>query len=121
MLINLPVAHSTWTRHRIAQDGIITTVEVLDAEGVPDDDPEVYFVTYRFDEDIDEEQNEYNSEVDEEAFTTARTSNQLQVRYLDGDPGAHVVEGEVRHRFVLVLLALGDLALLGFLDRKSVV
>lgn len=115
ILINLPVAHTAWTRHQIAQDGIITTVEVLDAEGVPDDDPQVWFVTYRFPEDIDDERREFNAEIDEETYLTARTSNQLQVSYLEDDPGAHVVEGEVRHRFVLVLVALGDLALLVFL------
>lgn len=114
LLINLPVAHTAWTRHRLAENGINTSVEVIDAEGVPDDDPEVFFVTYKFSEDIDPEQNEFSTEVDEETFTYAETSDQLQVRYLEGKPGAHVVEGQVTRRFQLVLVALGDLALLAF-------
>lgn len=115
LLINLPVAHTAWTRHRIAENGITTSVEVIDAEGVPDDDPEVWFLTYRFPEEIDPERREFNAEVDEETFRFAQTSDQVEVSYLEGNPGAHVVEGQVTRRFQLVLVALGDAALLVFL------
>ena len=114
LLINLPFAHSAWTRHRIAQDGITTTVEVVDAEGVPDDDPEIWFISYQFPEEIEEDQKTYDAEVDEETWNFASTSKQVRVRYLEDNPSAHVVQGEVRRMFPWVLLGLGDLALLAF-------
>jgi len=115
LLINLPILYSAWINHRIAEDGITTTAEVVDAEGVPDDDPEVWIVTYKFTEEIDPDQNEYQIQVDEETFNYAKTSDLVEVRYLDGKPGAHVVKGHVSNNLLLIMVILGDLALLGFL------
>lgn len=115
LLINGPIAHSAWTRHQIAEDGITTDAEVVSAEGVPNDDPTLYFVTFKFEREIDPEQREFNVEVDEATYHSARTSKQIRVRYLEDDPGANVVEGQVERKFQLVLVALADVALLVFL------
>lgn len=114
LLINLPVAHDRWTRHRIADDGRNTEVDVVKLDPVPKDDPEAWFVNYQFPEEIDPEEKTYSAQVDEETFGYADTSRRLTARYLEDDPQAHVLEGEVRNNFVLVLIALGDVALLAF-------
>ncbi len=116
LMINLPFAHNAWTRHKISDQGLVTTVEVVDTEPVPDaDDPKVFFISYKFPEEVDADQKQYDAEVDEETFNFARTSKQVEVQYLEDDPSAHVVQGEVRRKFPWVLLGLGDFALLVFL------
>lgn len=115
LLINGPTAHGAWTRHRIAEDGVTTYAEVVTAEGVPEDDPTLYFVTFTFPREIDQEQREFSVEVDEATYHYAKTSQQIQVRYLADNPGANVVAGQVERKFALVLVVLADIALLAFL------
>lgn len=112
LLINVPIAHTAWTRNRIENSGIETAAHVVEAKGVPASSPGAWFVVYEFPEDIDPDKQEYTVEVDEETYHYAVTSEQVDVRYLPDDPGAHIVEGEVGNSFGLWLVAFADIALL---------
>lgn len=112
LLINLPIANTAWVRYQVSHSGVETTATVERAEGVPADDPGAWFLLYSLPEDVDPERRQFNTEVDKETYEEALASNRVRVTYLEDNPGAHVVEGQVTRRFGLVMVALADVVLL---------
>ncbi len=112
LLINVPIANTAWVRYQVANSGVETQATVEAAEGVPEDDPGAWFLLYSLPDDVDPEGREFNTEVDKETYEEALASKTVTVTYLEDDPGAHVVEGQVTQRFGLVMVALADVVLL---------
>lgn len=116
MVINVPFGWTLWTRHQIDQHGVTTQAAVADdgdrTVAVPADDPQAWYVAYRLPPGVDAEQRLYSTEVERATFEEATETGRIEVSHLPGEPGRHVVEGQVVHRFAYVLVGLADLALL---------
>lgn len=112
LLINLPIAQTAWNRHKLSTEGITTYAEVTHAEGVPKDDPQLWFVRFRLPEDVDAEKREFSAEVTEATYDQAVADDRLEVTYLEDDPQANTVEGAVERSMGLWLVAFADVALL---------
>lgn len=112
-LINLPLAHHTWTDYRLDSAGVTTTADVLRTEAVPEDaQDQQYFVTFRMPRDADPERQEFVGEVERAAYDRSRTSRAIEVEYLPGSPNANRVDGSVTRRVGLWMTLMGDAALL---------
>lgn len=119
LVINLPFAWTLWTRYQLAQEGVTTQAVVeQDPErtlGVPEGDPQAWYVAYRLPEDLDPAQDLHSTEVERAVFDDATATGEVEVTYLPDDPRTHVVEGQVFHRLAYVLVGFADLALLAML------
>ncbi|WP_243058358.1 hypothetical protein [Nocardioides sp. SR21] len=107
VVVNLPLLHSTWTDSRVQADGVDVTATVTD--GSTQDGS---WVTFRFPEDIDPDQQSWHAEVDQETYDEAQRTGELQVRVLEDDPAAFRVDGQVESSIVLVFTLVADLILL---------
>lgn len=112
LFVNLPLAHSTWTRWRIESSGTDVTARVVDSDVLSPDDGANYWITFRYDEDDDPEQAAWPVEVDRQTFEQARDTGRIEVRYLDGSPAAYTVDGEVRRPYGLIVTVVSDVVLL---------
>ena len=117
LLINLPIAHSWWTSYRLDSVGVATTARVLEAESLPrgSADPQKFFIVYQLPRDADPERREFTAEIDQETFTAAEASKQIDIVYLEGKPGANRVDGARSGSLGLWLAGLADLALIAAL------
>ena len=112
LIVNLPLAHGTWTNYRLDQIGVTTTAEVTDLNAIPPDArDQSYFIDYRLPEEADPEQRTFFSEVDEDTFRAAEASKQVEVVYLNDHPAANRVVGQVTNRLGVYLALFADLAL----------
>jgi hypothetical protein len=113
VLVNLPVASGSWTRWRVERAGTDVTATVTDhAVLTPGDDP-AYVVAFVFPEQVDPDRTTWTAEVDRATYDEAVAKERLGVRVLPGRPAAFRADGQVTHRFGLVLTGLADLVLLG--------
>jgi hypothetical protein len=117
LLINLPIAHSWWTSYRLDTVGVTTTATVKEAEALPrgSADPQKFFIVYQLPREADPEGREFTAEIDEQTFTTAKSSKQIDVLYLEGKPGANRVAGSRSGSIGIWIAVLADLALVGAL------
>ena len=108
VFVNLPLAHSTWTRSRVESSGVATTAEVVgtDVQGAGDD--QTRFVQFRYPAEVDPGRTQYAVAVDEAAFDEADRTGEIEVRHLADRPSAYVVEGEQRGSLGIVITVLGD-------------
>ncbi len=96
VLINLPLALSTWTDLRVARAGTDVSAEVTVARNLGTAAEPRWWLSYRFPEDVDPEQGAWAAEVDRATWASAQESGEVTVRVLEGDPSRHTVSGEVR-------------------------
>lgn len=117
VLVNLPLAHSTWTRSRVERSGTDVTATVTDTREVTSDDETGYLVEFHLPTDIDPEQTLWTARIDAPTHDRAVATGQLDVRVLPDQPSAYVVEGQVSGRIGLWITLVADLFLLvmGFL------
>ena len=64
VLVNLPLALSTWTNSRVESAGTDVTATVTAARNLGTEDEPRWWVSYRFPEDVDPEQGTWAAEVD---------------------------------------------------------
>lgn len=113
LLVNLPVAHSSWRTWQIKRSGTDVTARVFDSRVVtPQSDPE-YHLWFRLPERIDPAREERSSQVDRATYQRAKEDGTLTVRVLPDQPAAHRVEGAITHRTGLVVTLVLDGVLLG--------
>ena len=113
VVVNLPLAHSTWLERGVARDGVDVTAEVVDQRVQrPDDDP-AYVLVFALPGDLDPGRTPYRVEVDRATYDAAVAAGRLEVRVLPGRPSAYAVPGQVPSRVALWVTLLADLALLG--------
>lgn len=112
LFVNLPLAHSSWTRWRIEASGTEVSTTVVSTDVLTPGDDARYWVTFRYDEDVDPSQEAYPVEVDREIFEVAERSGELEVRHLEGSPAAYTVDGEVRRPYGLIVTLVSDAVLL---------
>ncbi|MCD4523674.1 hypothetical protein [Nocardioides sp. cx-173] len=110
LLVNLPIAHSTWTGWRVDRDGEDVRATVTGTQLVADDGG--YLVEFQMPEDIDPDESVWVAQVDRATYDEAIASAQIGVRVLRDDPSAYTVEGQVTSRVGLVVMGLVDLLLI---------
>ena len=106
VVVNLPLAHSTWTDAKVQQSGVDVEATVVDHQGDG-------WLSFRFPEDVDPEQRTWTAEVEGAAYADAVDSGRVEVRVLEDDPSAYHVTGAVESRVPLVATVLADVVLLG--------
>ncbi|WP_193610085.1 hypothetical protein [Nocardioides lijunqiniae] len=110
LLVNLPVAHSTWTSWRVDRDGVDVTASVTDTRRLPDGDG--YLVEFQMPTEIDPEEPLWVAQVDEATYDEAVAQERVDVRVLRDQPSAYTVSGQVTSRVGLVIVLLVDALLL---------
>ncbi len=113
--INLPVLHSTWTRWQVDRNGTDTVAEVVDTRLLDEDADPSYWLVFRFPEAIDPDRLAWSAQVDRPTFEEASAQRSVDVRVLEDQPAAHIVEGEVRNRVGLLITLVADAILLAIL------
>lgn len=109
VVINLPLAHSTWTQQQVAGSGTDVTAALVDDDVVAGEE---YWLSFTFPVAIDPEQRTWRARVDEEAYDDAVASQEVPVRVIEDKPSAYRVEGAVDSRLPLVITLVADLLLL---------
>ncbi|GEP39321.1 hypothetical protein NPS01_29840 [Nocardioides psychrotolerans] len=112
VLVNLPLAHSTWTKSRVERSGVDVTAVVTDTREVTSDDETGYLVEFRFPTDVDPAQTLWTARIDAPTHDEAVETEQLAVRVLPDQPSAYVVQGQVSGRIGLWITVAADLFLL---------
>jgi hypothetical protein len=115
LLFTLPAAWTIWNSWRLDEVGVSTEATVTRTNAVPKAKPTEFFVYYSLPADADPRRGAYVARVSEQAWQDAKATESIEATYLDGKPGVNRVKGQVRSNFGLVMIALGDLALLGML------
>jgi hypothetical protein len=117
LLINLPIAVGWVTSYRLNNVGVTTTATVKEAESLPrgSADPQKFFIVYQLPREADPEGREFTAEIDEQTFTSAQSTRQIEVVYLEGKPRANRVDGARSGSLGLWIAMLADLALVGAL------
>jgi hypothetical protein len=105
VVINLPLAHSSWTDATVERSGEDVSATVVDHR-------DSGWLSFTFPADVDPEQRTWTVEVDDATYDDAVATGRIEVRVLDGDPSAHRVEGAVESRVPLVATAAADAVLL---------
>ena len=113
--INLPVLHSTWTRWQVDRNGTDTTAEVVDTRVLGDEPDPSYWLVFRFPEDIDPDRVPWSAQVERETFEGAGAEGSVEVRVLEDQPAAHIVEGQIRNPLGLIITLIADAILLAIL------
>ncbi len=111
IMINLPLAHSTWTRFRVAHSGTDVTAPLVGHDVLGSADDPQYYVSFRLSKQMDPGQHAWPVELDKAAYDAAVEAGSLDVRVLSDQPSAYTADGQVTHRLGLVLTLLGDLVL----------
>jgi hypothetical protein len=109
LLVNLPVAHSTWTSWRVDRDGVDVAAEVTDTERLAGGG---YLVEFQMPAEVDPEEQLWVAQVDEATYDEAVADERVDVRVLRDQPSAYTVSGQVTSRVGLVVMALVDALLL---------
>jgi hypothetical protein len=107
VLVNLPLAHSTWTAWRVDRSGVDVVGTVTDTSRTGD----AFFVEFRMPAGSDPDQRLWSAQVDEATYDEALAGERVEVRVLPGEPAAYRVEGAVTSRIWLVIAVLVDLLL----------
>lgn len=92
-LVNVPLLLSLATDARLSAGGDDVTAEVVGGRVHGEEaDPE-YWLSYRFDAEVDEEREVWSAEVGRTTYARARETRELAVRVVPDQPAAHRVEG----------------------------
>lgn len=111
LLVNWPLANGLLTDRRIASEGELLRVPVIETRNYGTDSDPDYRITYQLPQGMD--QRRWEASLGKAAWERARLSSSIRVRVLREDPGNHHVEGaDVGHPWRWVALAL-DLTILG--------
>lgn len=114
VVINLPLAHSSYYGWRLDRDGVETVATVVDTRRVPPDDEDgKYVVEFRFDRELDPEQKVWFAQVDEATYDGARANAVIDVRMLPDRPATYEADGQEEGSLPWVITLLGDLMLFG--------
>jgi hypothetical protein len=113
VVINLPIAHSSWYGWRLDRDGVSTEATVVETRRVPPDFDGSHIVEFRFDRELDPEQKVWFAEVDEATYERARAEDLIGVRVLPGRPATYEADGQRKGVLPWVITLLGDLMLVG--------
>jgi hypothetical protein len=113
VVINLPIAHSSWYGWRLDRDGVSTEATVVETRRVPPDSEGSYIVEFRFDRELDPEQKVWFAEVDEATYERAEVEDRIGVRVLPGRPATYEAAGQRKGVLPWVITLLGDLMLVG--------
>lgn len=114
LVINLPLAHSSYYGWRLDRDGVETAATVVDTRRVPPDvEDGDYVVEFRFDRDIDDEQKVWFAQVDADAYARAEADAVIDVRVLPDRPATYEADGQEKGSLPWLITLLGDLMLLG--------
>ena len=113
VVINLPIAHSTWYGWRLDREGVETEATVVETRRVPPDADGKYYVEFRFDRDLDPEQRAFVAQVDADTYERARADERIGVRVLPARPATYETDGQQTGSLLWVITLLGDLMLLG--------
>lgn len=109
VVVNLPLAHSTWTDAQVERSGVEVSATLVEHDEGR--------VAFTFPDDIDPEQRTWSAEVDDATYADAVETGSIDVRVLEDDPAAYRATGAVESRVPWVATALADgvLILLGVL------
>ena len=114
VVINLPLAHSSYYGWRLERDGMETVATVVDTRRVPPDDEDgKYVVEFRFDQDLDPEQKVWFAQVDEATYDAAEADAVIGVRMLPDRPATYQADGQEKGSLPWVITLIGDLMLFG--------
>lgn len=105
VVVNLPLAHSTWTDAKVERSGVEVAATVVDHR-----DPG--WLSFTFPTTVDPGHRTWTAEVDEATYADAVGSGRLQVRVLEDDPAAYRATGAVESRVPLVATGVADAVLL---------
>lgn len=105
VVVNLPLAHSTWTDAKVERSGVEVGATVVDHR-----DPG--WLSFTFPSAVDPGRRTWTAEVDEATYADAVESGRLQVRVLEDDPAAYRASGAVESRVPLVATGVADAVLL---------
>jgi hypothetical protein len=108
VLVNLPLAHSTWQHARVERSGVDVTATVVDHDTAAGQD----WVAFRLPETIDPDRTTWRADVDASAYRSAVESGRIGVRVLEDHPSAYVVDGQATSHVPLVATLAADLLLL---------
>jgi hypothetical protein len=108
LMINLPLAHSTYTGWRIEHHGDQVTAVVTDHRERGSEQ----LLQFRFPSTVDPDQTTWTVEVDEATYDDAVASGRLSVRVLPDNPAAWHAEGEQTGHVALGITLIADLALI---------
>ena len=112
VVINLPVAHGSWTDRQVRRDGVDVTATVVRHEVLrPGDDP-AYAVLFALPPEVDAQEREFRVVVDRATYDAAVATDLIEVRVLPDRPNAFLVPGQATSRVVLWFTLLADLVLL---------
>ncbi|MEQ6899963.1 hypothetical protein [Nocardioides sp. YIM 152588] len=111
VLVNLPIGHHLWSEFRLSRSGVETTAEVVHANVLEGGDGPRYVLQFRYDDELDPEQQLWPVEVDRAAFASAEASGEVDVRSVPGRPATFSVEGETGTATGWVVLLVIDVML----------
>lgn len=113
VVINLPIAHSTWSDAQLDRTGIDVTAVVVDHGTLPPKDDPRFFIDFRYPEEVDPAGDAWSVGVSRSTYDQAVTSGTLEVRVLPERPSRFRVEGQDTSNLILGLTLFADLILLG--------
>jgi len=113
IVINLPLAHSTWFGWRLDRDGVDTEATVVETRRVPPDADGRYYVEFRLSRELDPEQREWVAQVDADTFERARADERIGVRVLPDRPSEYETDGQQKSSVLWLITLLGDVMLVG--------
>jgi hypothetical protein len=111
VLVNLPLAHDTWTDHEISSRGREVTATVTETHTLRGS----RLVEYKLPKSVDPAGTTYTAQVDEAAFEAAMQGGALAVRVVPGNPSSNRPDAEVPSHLFLIVAAIADLILLAIL------
>ncbi len=107
-LVNLPVVSQHLAQRTLDREGRDVTATVLDTARRNGDD----YVDYRLPADVDPKRTRYSAEVDDATYEQARSTHQLPVRVVPGNPATNRPAGVASGHTFLVVALLGDVVML---------
>jgi|GEM_PF-2478797 len=115
VLINLPVASSTYLDWRLSRSGVDVEAVLVNSQASGDEGggSDGYALAFRFDEEVDPEQTVWTAPVSEDAFDRAVQTEVVRVRVLPDRPSAYEVEGEIASSLGWLVTGFADMCLLG--------
>jgi hypothetical protein len=110
-LVNFPVVQGWWLDRQVASDGVETTATVVGLDRNGSGAEADHFVSFRFSEDVDPEQEPWLALVDGETWSALEIGGDVPVRVVPGSPAAHEVEGQVESRVGVVATLVADVVI----------
>jgi hypothetical protein len=107
VVVNLPLAHSTWQRAQVRRSGVHVTATVTEHRLVGSE----HWLSFRLPARIDAERETRQAEVDGSVYDDAVATGKIGVRVLEDDPSAYEVDGAVQSHTTLVVTLVLDLLL----------